>query len=177
VPIPVDQAVFDYDRISIGRWCASPRFRRRSSFRAIWLKHYAEAFETAGLTLAVARDRSAVLMARAVSTGAVEEPITLLVDFGRARTGFAVVKRGVPIFSSTVEIGGSRHGKGAGRETCRFRPRRRLNFRNDHGLILDEGGSAPAGIEAVDRGRFGARRRGGPLLPLLGHAARRQRWR
>src|SRR3989344_2169130 len=32
--------------------------------------------------------------------------IMLLVDFGQRRTGFAVLKHGIPIFTSTVGVGG-----------------------------------------------------------------------
>jgi type IV pilus assembly protein PilM len=32
--------------------------------------------------------------------------VTLLVDTGKSRTGFAIVKRGFPIFTSTVDVGG-----------------------------------------------------------------------
>src|SRR6185436_6925070 len=44
-------------------------------------------------------------IARAI-WGGENDPITLLVDFGLARTGFALLKKGIPIFTSTVEVGG-----------------------------------------------------------------------
>ena len=45
-------------------------------------------------------------VARAVTPKRSPDAIALLADFGRARTGFALIKSGVPIFTTTVAVGG-----------------------------------------------------------------------
>ena len=71
---------------------------------------YVEVFDAAGIRL-LSLEIEARSIARAVAKGTENEPITLLVDFGRARTGFAVIKHGEPIFTSTVAVGGNTIGK------------------------------------------------------------------
>src|SRR3989338_3984914 len=84
VPIAPKDAVYDFNVIS----------------------EHGEAGEEIGVVV-FPREIEARSIARAISSGADDEPITLLVDFGRARTGFAVLKRGIPIFTSTVAVGGA----------------------------------------------------------------------
>jgi type IV pilus assembly protein PilM len=103
VPIPPSAAVFDFNVIAehgaLGSEIGVVAFPRD------FAESYAAAFRGAGLTL-LSLEIEARSVARAVSSGEASEPITLLVDFGRARTGFAVLNHGVPIFTSTVEVGG-----------------------------------------------------------------------
>src|SRR3989344_5499155 len=76
-------------------------------------RSYANVFKDAGIEL-LSLELEASSIARAISSRPLDlvhgkredEPIILSVDFGRARTGFAVLKRGIPIFTSTVEVGG-----------------------------------------------------------------------
>ena len=103
VPIPPSAAVYDFnvieettEGIEIGI----------SVFPKEIAEHYTASFEGAGIEL-LSLETEARAIARSVSSSDSGEPITLLVDFGRARTGFAVVKRGTPIFTSTVEVGGN----------------------------------------------------------------------
>lgn len=107
---------------------------------------YAEVFEMAGFEL-LSLEVEAASIARAVCSRLGDEPITLLVDFGRARTGFAVVKHGTPIFTSTVEVGGEAVSQalmeklGVSREEAEI-------FKNEQGL-LPEGGKTSPGLEAI----------------------------
>ncbi len=103
VPIPPSAAVFDYSTISVDE-SGSEEISVVVFPRDI-AQAYVDAFSSAGITL-LSLEVEARSIARAVSSSEPDEPIVLLVDFGRARTGFAVVKRGVPIFTSTVEVGG-----------------------------------------------------------------------
>lgn len=104
VPIPPSAAVYDFDVIGstpegveIGV-CVFPRELSDS---------YASAFEEAGMLVA-SLEIEARSIARAVSTSGAEGHVTLLIDFGHTRTGFAVLKNGIPIFTSTVDIGSGR---------------------------------------------------------------------
>lgn len=104
VPILPSAAVYDYDVIiehdnDEGTEIAVVVFPLELA------QAYAAAFKAAGIVL-LSLELEARSIARAISTRNETEPITLLVDFGRAHTGFAVLKRGIPIFTSSIEIGG-----------------------------------------------------------------------
>lgn len=104
VPIPPASTVYDYDVVAErdgeeGTEIAVSVFPKEAALK------YAEAFTHAGLTL-LSLEIEARSIARAITIDTQDDHVTLLVDFGRTRTGFAVLKHGVPIFTSTVEIGG-----------------------------------------------------------------------
>lgn len=144
VPIPPSAAVFDYNPLTqdglTSDEVAVVVFPRDVA------EGYVAAFESAGITL-LSLEIEARSIARAVSSGAPNEPVTLLVDFGRARTGFAVLKYGLPIFTSTVPVGG---------ETMTRALMQRLSmsaedaevFKNERGLTPAVGAEA-AGLEIV----------------------------
>ncbi len=102
VPLPASSAVYDYSVIAEGEEGIEIGV---VVFAKELAESYASAFAGAGIEL-LSLEVEAQSIARSASSTDTAEPITLLVDFGRARTGFAVIKRGVPIFSSTVEVGG-----------------------------------------------------------------------
>lgn len=104
VPIPPSEAVYDYNVIP-SREAREHEEIGVTVFPRDLAEAYANAFNAAGMTL-LSLEVEARSIARAISDETAEEPITLIVDFGRARTGFAVVNRGIPIFTSTVEVGG-----------------------------------------------------------------------
>jgi len=104
VPIPVADAVYDFDLITqhdddSGDEIGVTVFPRKP------VERYVEAFQAAGF-YPLSLEIEARSIARAVSSGSDNEPIMLLVDFGQRRTGFAVLKHGIPIFTSTVGVGG-----------------------------------------------------------------------
>jgi type IV pilus assembly protein PilM len=133
VPIPPSAAVFDFNVIA--EQAVGGTEIGVVAFPRDFAERYAAAFEGAGLTL-LSLEVEASSIARAVSNGTPDEPITLLVDFGRARTGFAVLHHGVPIFTSTVEVGGDtitsalEQGLGMSEEEVE-------NFKNNTGLLLE----------------------------------------
>ncbi len=76
--------------------------------------------------------------------------MTLLVDSGKARTGVAILKRGIPIFTSTVEIGGD-HMTRAVMEALALKTEEEAEvFKNEHGLIPD-GDETKKGYEALEK--------------------------
>jgi type IV pilus assembly protein PilM len=103
VPIAPNAAVFDYDVIQ--RLSGSGEEISVIVFPRELAEVYVAAFNVAGIEL-LSLEVEARSIARAVTSREANEPITMLVDFGRARTGFAVLKRGIPIFTSTVDMGG-----------------------------------------------------------------------
>ena len=145
VPITPSASVYDFDVIQkhddgVGEDIAVAVFPRELA------ENYVAAFTAAGITL-LSLEIEARSIARTVSSGAPDEPITLLVDFGRARTGFAVLKHGIPIFTSTAEVGGDILTK-ALMEKLSLSPEEAFVFRNEHGLRA-EGGVKSPGVEAI----------------------------
>lgn len=135
VPIPPSAAVYDFNplpsRTSEDRGEIAVVVFPRDITEA-----YVAAFELAGLTL-LSLEVEASSIARTISTGEHNEPITLLVDFGRARTGFAVVKKGFPIFTSTVEVGGESITRSL-MEGLSMTKEQAEDFKNTQGLLATD---------------------------------------
>lgn len=133
VPIPPLQAVFDFDTINVrderGEEIAVTVFPRDLA------DGYVEAFSLAGIDL-VSLEIEARSIARAVSGE--HDPVTMLVDCGKARTGVAILQRGIPIFTSTVEIGGDSLTH-ATMEALGLKSEEEAEiFKNEHGLVPDD---------------------------------------
>ncbi len=103
VPVPVQQMVYDYD--IIGDHPAGGVEIGVVAFPREIVEDYVQAFAMAGIEL-MSMEVEARSIARAVSDKDGSSPVSLLVDSGKSRTGFAIVKRGFPIFTSTVDVGG-----------------------------------------------------------------------
>ncbi len=135
VPIKPTAAVYDFDVI-LRHDDGEGEEIGVSVFPRDMAEAYVRAFALAGITL-VSLEVEARSIGRAVSSGLPDEPITLLVDFGRARTGFAVLKRGIPIFTSTVEVGGDTVERVL-TEKFSMSPEAAETFRNEHGIRADD---------------------------------------
>ena len=145
VPIPATEAVYDFDVIEEqveggGQEIGVTVFPRELC------EGYAAAFMRAGFVL-LSLEVEASSIGRAITTGLPGEPVTLVADFGRARTGFAVLKRGIPIFTSTVEIGGDAITSALEKELGLTGKAIEI-FKNEQGLLSDAGPKS-AGIEAI----------------------------
>lgn len=136
VPIPPSAAVYDFNPIP------SPKLEDQGEIAVVVFPRdiaeaYVASFEHAGLSL-LSLEVEASSIARAISEGTPDEPITLLVDFGRARTGFAVLKKGHPIFTSTVEVGGDQITH-ALMDMLSFSAEDAEAYKNNQGLIPADG--------------------------------------
>ena len=132
VPIPVPDTVYDYEIIEEHRDGSGSEIGVVAFAREI-AEGYAAAFEQAGLGL-LSLEVEARSIARAVSAKDGTDPITLLVDSGRARTGVAILKHGVPIFTSTVDVGGAEMTKVV-METLSLSEADAEKFKNEEGLV------------------------------------------
>lgn len=146
VPIPMSQAVYDFDTIEkhhdgSGSEIAVVVFPKELA------EGYATAFEAAGIQLA-SLEIEARSIGRAVSDPA-DDPITLLVDAGKARTGFAILKHGVPIFTSTVEVGGGQMSETL-MQTLSLSEADAEKFKNEQGLVVTDKNNAK-GAEALEK--------------------------
>ena len=142
VPIPPSAAVYDFNSIAPG----TSEELSVVVFPRDVAEAYFEAFELAGITL-LSLEVEARSIARAVTSGSIDEPITLLVDFGRERTGFAVLKNGFPIFTSTVQVGGERMTRSLIEQSA-LSPEEAEKFKNEKGLLTDAGAKSGS-LEAV----------------------------
>jgi type IV pilus assembly protein PilM len=145
VPIAPTAAVYDFEIIlqhddGIGEEVGVVVFPRELA------ESYAAAFAEAGINL-LSLELEASSIARAVSGRGDDEPITLLVDFGSLRTGISVLKRGVPIFTSTVAVGGGAIDSAIAKKLS-LTPEEVEAFKNEQGLLA-KGGKASPGVEAV----------------------------
>jgi type IV pilus assembly protein PilM len=145
VPIPPKQAVYDFDFVGTrgddGEEIAVTVFPRELA------EGYIEAFSKAGMEL-VSLELEARSIARAVSAPK-GDPVTLLVDCGKSRTGVAILENGIPTFTSTVEIGGQQMSH-AVMEALSVSEEDAQTFKNEHGLVADDP-STRKGFEAVDK--------------------------
>ncbi|HUO56264.1 MAG TPA: pilus assembly protein PilM [Candidatus Paceibacterota bacterium] len=145
VPIPASAAVYDFDVI-----CESEREGSLEVGVTVFprdiAESYAHAFDRAGFTL-LSLEVEASSIGRVLTSGEEGEPVTLVADFGRARTGFAVIKHGVPIFTSTVEIGGNSITQALEKELDLSGPDIQT-FTNEQGLLA-EGGALSKGVQAI----------------------------
>lgn len=145
VPIPPSAAVYDFDVIvkhddGVGKEIGVSVFPRE------FVESYIQVFSLAKIPL-LSLEVEARSVGRAVTSGEASEAIMLLVDFGRLRTGFAVLKRGIPIFTSTVGVGGETIDLGVA-EKLSLSPRETDVFKNEQGLNAKEGRASP-GVEAI----------------------------
>ncbi len=136
VPIPPSSAVYDFDVVTEHDGDEGSEITV-SVFPKEAAEEYVTAFAHAGLTL-LSLEVEACAIARAITTGTEGDMVTLLVDFGRTRTGFAVLKHGVPIFTSTVEIGGEGATKALAKELG-FSQGELEKFKDEEGLRAKPG--------------------------------------
>ncbi len=145
VPIAPNAAVFDFDVIH-QHDDGSGEDIGVSVFPREFAEDYVAAFRAGGLHL-LSLEIEARSIGRAISNRTEDEPITLLVDFGRARTGFAVLKRGIPIFTSTVAVGGDMITRTI-MEKLSLSAEDAQKFKNEQGLLASGADKSPA-IEAI----------------------------
>jgi type IV pilus assembly protein PilM len=145
VPIAPKEAVYDFNIItehddSTGTEIGVVVFPRDLAVG------YARVFDVAGIEL-LSLELEAHSTARAISRDDAGGPVTLSVDFGMERTGFAVLKRGIPIFTSTVAVGGNPISH-ALMEKFSFSSEKAEEYKNEEGL-LPNGGKKTEGTEIV----------------------------
>ena len=139
VPIPVSEAVYDYD--SIGKTPEGDMELGVAAFSRELDEGYILAFKSAGFTL-LSLEIEARSVGRAVSLPQEEKAVTLLVDTGKQRTGFAILKNGIPIFTSTVDVGGGDMTRIV-MEGMHLSEKDALLFKNEHGLLASDAQSLP----------------------------------
>jgi len=131
VPLRAKQAVYDYDIVAVHPDGKGAEIGV-TVFPADVVNGYVEAFAHSGIEL-LSLELEARSIARAV-VPADSMDVSLLADFGRARTGIAIIKRQVPIFTSTVSVGGDTLTNIIVRELS-ITPEKAEDFKNEHGIL------------------------------------------
>lgn len=131
VPLPLEAIVFDYDSIGPSTESGHEEIGVVAFPRSL-AEGYAAVFRDAGIEL-VSLEIEARSIARAVCDPAQEETV-LIIDYGFSRTGLAVVKNGIPLFTSTVEVGGDVITR-AVIDALRVSPEEAQVLKNNQGLL------------------------------------------
>lgn len=103
VPIAARDALFDYELLPIDGASRTVKVVVAAYQRETIMQYY-EVCRAAGLT-PVAFEVEAQAMARAVIPYK-EKGTSMLIDFGKTRTGIGIISNGVLLFTSTIDIGG-----------------------------------------------------------------------
>ncbi len=130
VPIPVAQTVYDFDTV-FARDDSGEEIAV-SAFPLDLANGYAQAFEISGIEL-LSLELEARSVGRATSARG-HDATTLLVDCGYARTGVAILRNGIPLFTSTLDIGGLHLSK-AVMEALSISEEEARTFKNEHGIV------------------------------------------
>lgn len=134
VPIKLERARYDYDIISVHPDGIGAEIAV-CVFPGDLVQDYIHAFDVAGIPV-----RSVELEARSIARAIIsphKNQTFLITDFGRARTGVAIVKNGIPIFTSTVEVGGDTMTRILV-EQFKMSPEEAENVKNEHGIDRTE---------------------------------------
>jgi type IV pilus assembly protein PilM len=143
VPIPPSAAVYDFDVIprqeGEGQEIGVVVFPRELA------ESYANCFSAAGFTL-FSLEIEPRAIARAIVPESERDTISLLLDFGAKRSGLAVLKCGIPIFTSTVEVGVDRINSVL-TDQLHLSPEQLEPWKNEQGLLPSAG--QRSGLEAI----------------------------
>lgn len=143
VPLPIAQAVYDFDIVE--EHGAEGMEVSVAAFPKALANSYVEACALAGIEL-LSLELEARSIARAVCSPTSLSGAYLLADFGRNRTGFAILKHCIPIFTTTVNIGGRGLTEALMKKLSLSEDGARA-FKNEHGLVPGEG--IAAGTESA----------------------------
>ncbi len=100
-PIPAQNAVFNYDKVSIG-----PEITEISVtvFPKDVIDTYAQAFHNSGFKVKAFELESHTVARAAIPKKS--KDISMVIDFGKTRTGITIAAGQTPVFSTTVKVGG-----------------------------------------------------------------------
>lgn len=135
VPLTLAQSVYDFDTVlksidGIHDDIAVVVFPKEVS------ESYSSVFEAAGIEL-LSLEIEPRSIARAITPRTRPREVVLLVDFGRARTGLAILQSGIPVFTSTVDVGGE-HITRAIMQKLNMEYAAAEEFKNEHGIFAEQ---------------------------------------
>ncbi len=104
VPMPARDTIFDYEILPAEPNKESVMKIIVAAYQRDTIMNYYEACKSADLT-PISFEVEAQAMGRAVIPAASQET-TMLIDFGKTRTGVGIIKQGILLYTSTIDIGG-----------------------------------------------------------------------
>ena len=104
VPMPARETIFDYEILPKEAGKESILKIVVAAYQRDTIMNYYEACKAADLT-PISFEVEAQAMGRAVIPAASAET-TMLIDFGKTRTGVGIIKNGILLYTSTIDIGG-----------------------------------------------------------------------
>ncbi|HEV3244835.1 MAG TPA: pilus assembly protein PilM [Candidatus Paceibacterota bacterium] len=143
VPIPPSAAFYDFDHIP--RQEGEPPEIGVGVFPRELAEGYARCLSEAGFLL-YSLELEPRAIARSVVSEREQHAVTLLVDFGGKRSGLAVLNRGIPIFTSTVDIGVDSMDRALSGQ-LHLSPQDLETWRNEQGLVPSD--AEKKGLEAL----------------------------
>lgn len=133
VPLKLESVSYDYDIVRMHSDGVGAEISI-SVFPKSIIEGYATAFEHAGVRL-LSLELEASSVARSVMPPNSDD-VVLAVDFGRARTGIMIFNCGVPIFTSTVAVGGDAMTKVI-MDALKIDERKAEEIKNEQGIRRD----------------------------------------
>lgn len=148
IPLSPNETVFDFDIIHSDGASGQAEIAVVAFPKDI-AESYAAVFAAAGIEL-LSLEIEARSIARAIGVQSSDGTVELLVDFGRTRTGLAILRSGLPIFTSTVEVGGDGITKLL-MERLSVSKEEADAFKNEHGIFStnEKGAEAITGVAAA----------------------------
>ncbi len=133
VPLKFEDVSYDYDVVKMHGDDTGAEISV-SVFPKSVVEGYVSAFKYAGVRL-LSLELEASSVARSIMSSSSRE-VALAVDFGRARSGIVIFNCGVPIFTSTVAVGGDAMTKVI-MDTLKVDERKAENIKNEEGIRRD----------------------------------------
>jgi type IV pilus assembly protein PilM len=104
VPVPVEQLYFDYDSVAPSQKAGMTDVAVTAYPRYV-VQGFVQAFELAGIRLISLEHESRSTARAALERD--EQKTIMLIDFGRDRSGVSILRHGYPVFTRTIEVGGT----------------------------------------------------------------------
>lgn len=133
VPIPPRETVFDFDVLSQKSKSAKELHLSVTAYARNTVMGYFEACQAADL-MPLSFEVEAQAIARALLPKE-DTSTTMVIDFGKTRTGVGIVHRGVLLYTSTIDIGGAELSSALRRQLGNLSDSELVKLKNKQGLV------------------------------------------
>ena len=139
VPLSPRDAFFDYDIIEDGETNGMLRVSV-TAYAKNTVMSYFDACNAAGVIPVSFEVEAQAIAASAISSK--DKGTHMIVDFGKTRTGIGIVHKGVLMYTSTVDIGGSMLSSAMRKKLGNLEESELTRIKNTQGLILGHGANS-----------------------------------
>ncbi len=145
VPMPASSAVYDFDALRVAQDGVAVEIAV-TVFPKDIPESYASVFALAGFEL-LSLEIESRSIGRAITPKG-DQSTVLAVDFGRDRSGLSILQSGVPVFTSTVDVGGETATRSL-MEQLSMNEAEATAFKNEEGIFSKNQKGAEAVLGAV----------------------------